>query len=364
VCLEPGTYSLTGTIALRSGSRTAPAVYRSYDPTNRAVLRWTSSSAYDMLQIPVGGHDVEVDNLVLDGKNVASLGIKCHGSSTSISNHIVARGNTVENVGGGGIGSKYCDYMTVDHNLIYHTGYGVGWSSGVTLNTSYWSDQYTGFHSYITNNVISGTSDESTYHTDGNGIINDLGGNIPPVLVANNVVYENGGRCIHNFHVQHVWVVDNTCYKNGLDSRVASNGEFVEGGSDTADIHSLDNVALAFKGYRYFIPSGAVETYTANDGYGGSVGVAQQFSVDPQFSAAPPVDPTLDQQQASALPPWQLGNALQLGSSSPLLGKGVDPTRDPALNDAMRSDLAAVVAVDQQGAARQSGFWSPGAYAG
>ena len=125
-----------------------------------------------------------------------------------------------------------------------------------------------------------------------------------------------------------------------------------------------DNVALAFKGYRYFIPSGAVETYTANDGYGGSVGVVQQFTADPQFVSAPAVDSTLDQQQASALPPWQLGNALHLGSSSPLLGKGVDPMLDPALNDALRSGLAAVVTVDQQGTARQSGSWSPGAYAG
>jgi hypothetical protein len=57
-----------------------------------------------------------------------------------------------------------------------------------------------------------------------NGYSN-LGGSIPPLLIANNLVYQNGGRCIENLHVQHVCVVNNTCYMNGLDSRLGMVGE-------------------------------------------------------------------------------------------------------------------------------------------
>src|SRR5207249_1278342 len=100
----------------------------------------------------------------------------------------------------------------------------------------------------------------------------DRGGNIPAVLVANNVVYQNGGNCIHAFHVQHVWNVNNTCYKSGLDSLMADGdgGEFVEGGTDTADIHTVNNIAVAFTTrYQYYLPVGAQETYRKNDGYRG-----------------------------------------------------------------------------------------------
>jgi hypothetical protein len=34
-------------------------------------------------------------------------------------------------------------------------------------------------------------------------VIIDLGGNAPPVLVANNVVYENGSWCINVLDVAH-----------------------------------------------------------------------------------------------------------------------------------------------------------------
>src|SRR2546430_12722425 len=44
------------------------------------------------------------------------------------------------------------------------------------------------------NNIITGEYDGSSNHTDGNGIILDLGSNTPPALIINNVVYGNGDR--------------------------------------------------------------------------------------------------------------------------------------------------------------------------
>jgi hypothetical protein len=67
----------------------------------------------------------------------------------------------------------------------------------------------------VVGNVISGASDESSYQTDGSGIIMELGGNAPTALVANNVVLQNGDHCINVLEVANVWVVNNTCYQNG-----------------------------------------------------------------------------------------------------------------------------------------------------
>src|SRR5439155_3086646 len=132
-----------------------------------------------------------------------------------------------------GISTKWCDYITADHNTVFHSGYLQGWASGISYNSTQWLDTYVGFHNFVTNNIISGSYDGSTNHSDGNGIIMDLSNNsydystanTPPALVANNVVYENGGRCIQAYVVTNIWVVNNTCYKNALDTLEAGIGE-------------------------------------------------------------------------------------------------------------------------------------------
>ncbi|PYT83406.1 MAG: hypothetical protein DMG41_31475, partial [Acidobacteria bacterium] len=63
-------------------------------------------------------------------------------------------------------------------------------------------------------NIVAGEFDSSSNHTDGNGIILDLSNgsynastaNTPPVLIINNVVYGNGGRCIHAYIVTNFWI--------------------------------------------------------------------------------------------------------------------------------------------------------------
>jgi hypothetical protein len=100
----------------------------------------------------------------------------------------------------------------------------------------------------VTGNVISGASDESSYHTDGSGIIIDLGGNAPPVLVANNVAFENGDHCMNVLEVANVWVVNNTCYKNGLDKRQTSTGEVTVKGAADTNVRVINNVAYAWTG--------------------------------------------------------------------------------------------------------------------
>jgi hypothetical protein len=121
--------------------------------------------------------------------------VKCNRGA----HHLVVRDRTIRNTGSGGVGPKEGDYITVARNLIHRTGYDphVGWSSGVSLNSNVWSDTAPGFHSYVVGNLISGASDEFSYNTDDSGVISDLDRNAPPVLVANNVIYQNGSRCMN-----------------------------------------------------------------------------------------------------------------------------------------------------------------------
>src|SRR5207253_5928147 len=82
------------------------------------------------------------------------------------------------------------------------------------LHPHQWFDTYPGFHNIISNNIVAGEFDSSSNHTDGNGIILDLSNgsynastaNTPPVLIINNVVYGNGGRCIHAYIVTNFWI--------------------------------------------------------------------------------------------------------------------------------------------------------------
>src|SRR5207244_1505384 len=107
---------------------------------------------------------------------------------------------------------------------------------------------------FISNNIISDEVDQSTHHTDVNGIILDLSSgsydpstaNTPPALILNNVVYGNGGRCIVAYVVTNFWIVNNTCFKNDLDTSESSFGSFEP--NDAHDGYLINNIAVAYTG--------------------------------------------------------------------------------------------------------------------
>jgi len=85
-------------------------------------------------------------------------------------------GNVINNTGGSGVGAVGA---TISPATTPHQPQRLSlrWTSGISYNTDMWFDTYTGFHNIIANNIIVGEFDGSTNHTDGNGIILDLGGN-------------------------------------------------------------------------------------------------------------------------------------------------------------------------------------------
>ena len=376
VCLLGGTYSLSSTFSPpNSGTPSSWIVYKAYGdspvnfiytgaPNGQVMFRFNGGS------FPSNPAYLEFRSLNLDGQSNALEGFFCEGS-----HHLRFIGNSVSNTGGAGVSTLRCDYITADHNLVNHNGYipanasnlsWWSWTSGITYNSSQWFDNYSGFHNIISNNIITGEFDQSSNHTDGNGIILDLGGNTPPTLIVNNVVYGNGGRCIEPNKMQNFWVVNNTCYKNNLDP---SEPGFASIGSNGASNgYILNNISYAVSsGFPAYGQEGGASniSYYANLLYGSSNDFtysdpSQFIQGDPLFVNAP----SLTQGgYSSALPPLQLGNGLTLLLNSPAYNRGIDPSTLSGIPSAIVSDLKQWIYTDINGKARpQGGGCDLGAY--
>jgi hypothetical protein len=347
VCLASGTYNIASTIQpTHSGNANAWITYTSYNGTVNLV--WTG-----------GG-----------GQDKAANGFFCQNSA-----HLKFTYNTVENMGSAGIGSVKCDYLTSDHNSLFHNGYSGGWSSAISYNSTQWFDSYGGFHNFVTNNIVAGSYDSSSNHSDGNGIIMDLSNgtytastaNTPSALIANNVVYGNGGRCIEDFTVTNIWVVNNTCYDNDLDLTEGTQGSITSNQSSTQ--HFVNNIVEAWHSQPAFKIEGSYTagsiTYSHNLIYGGTTsGVASSDfqTANPDFTSPPAYNATSGGQYANTMSPAALGTDLTLRSGSPAINAGIDPTT-LTTNSSLKSDMSAYIYTDINGNARpKGGAFTLGAY--
>lgn len=374
VCLLSGTYTISSTLFIAHSGRAGGWItYKNHE--GGAELVWNGSGPDPLLAVENGTKYIEIRGLRFNGSNKAATAISCHKAR-----HLRIIGNTVSNAGADGIGSVLCDYMTIVGNKVYHTGYGTGWGSGISLNSNQWSDNYQGFHNFVIGNIISGSVDNSSHHTDGNGIIMDLSkrsydyssADSPPTLIANNLVFENGGRCIHTFVVTNIWIVNNTCYKNGLDPRLGENGEFST--SKSKNIYFINNIAYAWNNQSVFEHDGPNSNvvYFRNAYFGGNnSGVPSSINsdpskvrkVDPIFVNPPVLDPRAKGQYGNALSPNEIGNRLTLKSNSLVIDAGIDPTTVPGVNVDIIKGLKQYIFKDINGNLRPRGNgFDPGAY--
>jgi parallel beta-helix repeat protein len=171
-------------------------------------------------------------------------------------------GNTVSHVPGGGIATDMADWITIAYNTVHDTAYrSVFANSGISIFHPFDTDgDYASYKNVIRNNIAYANRSEIKWFqvqriSDGNGIIYDDTRNtqikgIPykgRALIANNLVFDNGGAGIQTYSSDNVDIVHNTAYGNTkspeLDwgqilARVSSN------------IRILNNIIVADPGKR------------------------------------------------------------------------------------------------------------------
>ncbi len=360
MCLLPGTYRLTHELHItRGGTPASWVVYRSFK--GRALVTAKAPLGGPLIQVIAPAAYLQFSQLSFDGGTTKAAGALYIADHT---HHIRVLNNTIEHMTVGGIESHEADYVTMTGNLIYRFGDGPGWSSGISFNNgdgAWWYDRKPGFHNVIAKNVITGGVDNSIHHTDGNGIILDQGGSIPPTLIANNIVYMNGGRGIESFQISGpVYVINNTLYKNGLDLRLGGLGELVAVAA-TNQIWA-NNIVYAWNPrYTYLQNSSTVALvsdaqYGGRDAYGiSTIASGQLKSAAPLFRNPPYVDPSNDLQWRTPPAPLSLGEGLALQSRSPLIDTATDPRTLPGLDLALLAGINTWVMTGIDGTPRPVG---------
>jgi hypothetical protein len=370
ICMRGGTYTLSRTVSVNKAGRSdAWIVIRAAD-ANRVDMVWDPNTNVRTRGIPMmmfsGANAAywEVRDVHLDASNQANAGVFCRDG-----HHIRVINTTIQNGDEAGFSTVNCDYLTAIGNRIYRSGYGRGWSSAITFNKTRWHDNYSGFHNVVIGNVISGMFDNSSYHTDGNGIILDLsagyGGsgselssaNTPPALIANNVVYHNGGKCIDSYGASNGWIVNNTCFQNALDGALKGPGEIKIKSSKNVVV--ANNIAVGSR--TPYLLSGSTGVRLANNLQFDPASLAVEagalaadgeatVTVNPLFVRPP----TTSDSYRGALPPWQVGDGLKIRDGSPAIDSGVDLTT--LTEDAnLKRELEAYLKTDFTGAPRKQG---------
>jgi hypothetical protein len=379
VCLLGGTYLLSSTFKPpNSGTPTAWIIYKAFGDGPVKFL-WAgpadASPMFDMNggSFPSNPAYLEFRGLHLDGGGKAGDGFFCRGS-----HHLRFIGNSIRNTGGSGIGTIKCDYLMADSNIVERNGYippdagssakYYSWTSGISFNSNQWYDSYAGFHNIISNNIVTGEVDQSAEHSDGNGIILDLSdrtyayssANTPPALVVNNVVYGNGGRCIEAYVVSNFYIVNNSCYRNNLDSVGRSSAINVNNshdgyvvnniavsGSTASRCYDHENVTKNIRYYRNMCFGSSGEASLSEP--------AQLIQADPGFLSPPYFERNGKGEYEGILTPALLGNSLSLGTGSPALHAGIDPATLSNLSETVIMDLKKYVYTDINGTARPPG---------
>jgi parallel beta-helix repeat protein len=184
-------------------------------------------------------------------------------TATTPNRNIIVKGNVVHNAGRDGINIFGCDYVFVEDNTVYGNANNTAnniFSSGISILGSLDADQTTGVKTTVTGNIVyrntnipvcptSGCTAANT-DADGNGIIIDVNNRsywdnnayVGRTLIANNVIFGNGGRAIHLYRSNHVTVTSNTTYFNNQDPY---EGNYLPGeieANASGDVSVYDNI--------------------------------------------------------------------------------------------------------------------------
>ncbi|NOK58328.1 MAG: DUF1565 domain-containing protein [Chloroflexi bacterium AL-W] len=232
------------------------------------------------------------------------IGITKPSNSDEYPHHIVIRKNTVSQFGGGGMYTFNADYITIEDNVVSDNGwYSPYGNSNISMYQNWDSapqnEEYRmiirGNITYGSKNILPCACSGFTEVTDGNGIIVDGLRNTQSgapfkaytgrTLIANNILYDNGGRGINIFSSDHIDIVNNTSYQNSTHPEI-EDGEIAN--INASDVRVYNNVfwARADRPVNTFFNADDV-VFDYNLVYGGTAFESEQphnlVNIDPQF---------------------------------------------------------------------------------
>ncbi len=281
VFVRAGTYSKSSPESLIafltiSGTANNPITFKNY-PNENPILQMNATNwgafginGCDYITIDgftiIGNNDnitlayAQSQQLITGNPSTSGNGIAINtefNNETNRPHHIIVRNCKISKCGGGGIYTYNADYITIENNIVSECGwYAPYGNSGISMYQNWNSDSNTtAFKNFITGNTCFRNENFIPFFvvgsiTDGNGIIIDdcrntqnnstLGVYLGKTYVANNLVFDNGGRGIHCYESDNVLVVNNTCYKN-CQSAAVKDGEFTA--FDASNITFVNNIA-------------------------------------------------------------------------------------------------------------------------
>ncbi|MEH0934696.1 right-handed parallel beta-helix repeat-containing protein [Micromonospora psammae] len=323
-----GTYGDTSTEGVvqitRSGAPGRSITYQAL-PGHRPVLKpvtgWNGIVLIGASHITIQGLEIkgDSDNITLaEAKKGASaerprFNTNCINTredrvTGALSHHLVIRNNYLHKCPGAGIGVLYADHVLIEYNRVHSTSwYTVFATSGISVYEPVDVAPPAPGQEYkvvIRNNISYDNENKVEWIvcgciSDGNGIIvddtkheqSDKRPYAGRILVANNIVFNNGGSGIHSYLSRDVDIVHNTAYLNSR-SPALSNPNI--GAWDSTNVNILNNISYARPGKATnFTYRNVNVRHDYNIYYGGlppQVRGPRDLIVDPQF-VSPSTDP-------------------------------------------------------------------------
>ncbi|MDL5052201.1 right-handed parallel beta-helix repeat-containing protein [Oscillatoria laete-virens NRMC-F 0139] len=166
---------------------------------------------------------------------------------------LTIRGNTIRDFGGNGMQIAHTDNLLVEYNIVYNNAwYSEAGNSGISVTElANVYDADLGHRVVIVNNMSYSNRNYFPFMgqiLDGNGIILDFantGGYNGRILVANNVVFDNGGAGLEAYNSDRVDFINNTAFNNSLHVDIDKGN--VRGGDSTGST-VLNNILFASPG--------------------------------------------------------------------------------------------------------------------
>lgn len=302
--------------------------------------------------IVIRGDYVEISGLSVRGEGFSADNDYGWGMLIRNSHHVRIADSTVWDMAVGGISSVESSNLEILYNEVYDNsfwgseqGSGISmWHSsdaGIGADADGYHDRIIGNRVYRNENKVFSEFREGEVITDGNGIILDQSketGYTGRTLVANNVVFDNGGRGILVLESSRVDVIFNTTYRNGRTSDLEGGPvELVASRSD--DVRLLNNLAWSRPGAPAIVVADAMAVEL-----GGNVFITDAPSgISTEFDLVTDQDPGL---RAPSLDPATADFRPADGSLT--VGRGIV--------------VSPVVALDADGLARSETVPDVGAY--